>query len=168
MSVPLRIDSDYVSVSVPYTPERLHTSRRVSSGRAKPLYAVISLLLLAAGTLAGVFVSSASRSAGLRLDSSAAPGASVALSAASVDRNLGFATVTGTATNFSGRPLQDVEAEVELLDASGRPLHFEAAMIAFSRLDRGAASPFSVTMQDDARAVSYRVHFRQLLGARLD
>jgi hypothetical protein len=167
MNAPLRIDEDFLAGPLPYLEVPQH-SARPARRRAYPALVPLVLLLATAAAAAASYHIVTLRNDGLRLEQSAAPGASVRLDGAGVERSFGFATVTGSATNVGALPLEDVEAVVELLDASGRTLRLEAGLIAYSRLEGGAESPFTVTMPDEPRAVSYRVHFRKLLGDRLD
>lgn len=91
-----------------------------------------------------------------------------ALGSASVERRLGFVTVTGTAVSRAKRPLTNVEAVVELLDAKKQTIQVESALTTFSPLQPGGTTPFRVEIPDDSRVVSYRIRFKQLLGASLN
>lgn len=104
----------------------------------------------------------------LRLLKSETPGTSVALSSAGVERSVGFASVTGNVENRTAKPLVNVEAVVELLDAQNKTLRVESALLAFDPLPAGVSSPFRVELMDDSRAVAYRVRFKKLLGPSLD
>ncbi|HLV80469.1 MAG TPA: FxLYD domain-containing protein [Chthonomonadaceae bacterium] len=106
----------------------------------------------------------------LRLAAAVTPGAParVGLVSASAERRLGFVTITGSVANHATRTLRDVEAVAELLDSHGRTIGLESALIAFDPLPAGQPSPFRVEMVDNARAVAYRVRFRQISGSALD
>ena len=103
----------------------------------------------------------------LRLDNSG-PGSQVGLNGASVERRLGFVTITGSVTNRQAANLPQVEAVAELLDAQQRPLQMEAALISPHAFGARADAPFQIILPDNAQAVSYRVRFRELAGADLN
>ena len=167
MSVPLRVP---IEDSVPFASRAAHTPRttvrQADPRRTRAAAAFVALTLICLGVaLAARYAGAAD--AGLRFVPDSITGALLRLNGAAIDRRLGFLTVTGSVTNHSGAPQENVEAVVELLDANGQPIGYESALIAFSRLDRSETSPFSVTMQDDSRARAYRIYFRTLLGIRL-
>jgi hypothetical protein len=105
---------------------------------------------------------------GLHLIASPSPKGRVALGSATVERRLGYVTVTGAVVNCSARSLSRIEAVVELLDRQNRPLQLESGLVTFDPLPKGESSPFRVELPDNARAVAYRVRFKQLLGAALN
>src|SRR5581483_9919082 len=90
------------------------------------------------------------------------------MGSAKVERRLGFVTVTGDVRNQSARSQSRVEAVVELLDSRNHTLQMESSLIAFDPLAAGESAPFRVELADDPHAVAYRVHFKRLMGPRLD
>jgi hypothetical protein len=104
----------------------------------------------------------------LRLLKNERAGASVALASASVERSVGFATVTGNVINHTNQPISNVEAVVELLDAQNKTIRVESALVPFDPLPVGVTAPFRVELTDDSRAASYRVSFKRLLGSSLN
>jgi hypothetical protein len=104
----------------------------------------------------------------LHLVASSDTGAKATLVSASVDRKLGFVTVSGTVLSRNSQAIPRVEAVVELLDAQNRTLQVESGMVAFDPLPSGQAAPFRVEVTDVPQAVGYRVRFRQLDGLCLN
>jgi hypothetical protein len=93
----------------------------------------------------------------------ASPGATPAVLASStIERKLGFVTVTGSVTSYAARPLRNVQAVVELLDARSHPVQVEAALLPYSSLAPGQTAPFRVEVTDSAAVKGYRVTFAEL------
>jgi hypothetical protein len=147
---------------------RRRASRRSRLVRLTLCGALCSVLggLTVVGTQSAL--NAARAAAGLHLVASSAPKGKVALGSATVERRLGYVTVTGDVVNRSARSLTRIEAVVELLDKQNRPLQLESGLITFDPLPRGESSPFRVELPDNVRAVAFRVRFRQLLGAALN
>ena len=104
----------------------------------------------------------------LRLVASSATGAKATLASASVERKLGFVTVSGSVLSRNSLAIPKVEAVVELLDAQNRTLQVDSGLVAFDPLPSGEAAPFRVEVTDVPQAVAYRVRFRQLDGLCLN
>jgi len=92
----------------------------------------------------------------------------VFLANTSVERHVGFVTVTGNVFNRSKVALSNVEIVVELMDAQNRTLKVDSALIADDPLPTGGNSAFSVVVEDDARAARYRVRPRKMFGGTLE
>lgn len=92
----------------------------------------------------------------------------VAVASSTATRRVGFVVVSGEVVNHSNAPLKNVEAVVELLDAHQHTIKLESGMIELDPLPSGRISPFQVELMDDARAITYRVHFKRLMGAPFD
>ncbi len=104
----------------------------------------------------------------LQLRTTPETGAKATLASASIERKLGFVTVSGTVLSRNSQALPRVEAVVELLDAQNRTVQVESGMVAFDPLPSGQAAPFQVEVTDVPQAVAYRVRFRQLDGLCLN
>lgn len=94
-----------------------------------------------------------------------APGAEsgkalLAVSEMRAESRHGYVTITGQATNLSNEPLEDVEAVAELLDARGRLLRVDSALLEFRIVSPGTESPFVIYARDEPGSASYRVRFR--------
>lgn len=166
MSVRMRWEEQYFLETAPVavTCPTVRRPRTLESAAALMLCA-----LIAAGICATVRAAIGDGSAPmLTLSRSIAGVGPLALMGASAERRLGYVTVVGDVTSNSVTPLSGVEATVELVDKAGATVRYEAGMIAFDSIRPGESSPFKVTLQDDPRAVSYCVHFKELLGRRLD
>jgi hypothetical protein len=147
--------------------------RRRRTRRAKGVRLLLSLVgCVAIVALAGAGVRSLAlgegRADALHLAVTAPTSGQVTLLGAKTERRLGFVTVTGSVANRSAHAQSHVEAVVELLDAHNRTLQLESSLVSFDPLDKGETAPFRVELADDSHAVGYRIHFRQLLGPRLD
>ena len=147
--------------------------RRARLSRRQRLRAAGALLMLSAvcglAVIGAVSVVNAFRPApALHLVRSSDTGARATLTSASVDRKLGFVTVSGTVLSHNPQALPRVEAVVELLDADNRTVQVESGMVAFDPLPSGQAAPFQVEVTDVPRAVGYRIRFRQLDGLCLN
>ena len=146
---------------------KAHTPRR----RTRKRFVVGLAVALLVGTMTGVVAQktlTAIRPAPeLQLEKEMTSG-DIALGSASLERKLGFITVTGDAASRATRNLPRVEAVVELRDAQRHTLRVESALIGLPTLAAGDTAPFQVEMPDDSRAVSYRVRFRQMAGASLN
>ncbi len=171
MSLPMRWESQQEE-SPAAPPMRTHRPlRRREARRAKMMRAGVGLIaVLAVCGLAGVGAARVSGSARGTEDlkpvtSAAGP---LALGKTSVERRLGFVTVTGSATNCLARPLHQVEAVVELLDAHKQTVQVESALVAFGNVPARDTTPFRVELNDNARAVAYRVRFKPLFGGSFD
>jgi uncharacterized iron-regulated membrane protein len=142
-------------------------SRRL---RLRALFGVVALGMLC--SLAAIGATSVIRAlrpaANLRLVASPGTGAKATLASASVERKLGFVTVSGSVLSRNGQAMPRVEAVVELLDAQNRTVQVDAGMVAFDPLPAGEAAPFRVEVTDSPQAVAYRIRFRQLDGLCLN
>ncbi len=167
MSVPLRWQESYEPEPSPLRLRPRRTARRAGNFRA--LVALAFCALLCGLTAGGVRYALALHTpSGLRLLPVTSSGGPLSLSGTSAERQLGYATIVGNVSNHGNAALSKIEAVVELLDSNGLPLHMESSLIAFDPLNAGESSPFRVELQDEPRAVSYRVRFKALLGPRLD
>ena len=171
MGLPIRWDQcpDWQRVELP-APQPLRRTRRRSNllrqaGIALGLTCGLGILGLAGVGARDLLQSHETPT--LHLASAPTIGKTVGLASASVERRLGFVTVTGNATNMTAQPVGDVEAVVELLNADGHPVRVESALLTGSLLGK-ASGPFSVVMNDNPKAVSYRVQFRRLMGGTLN
>ena len=117
---------------------------------------------------AGTVVSALRPAAELQLIASSGSGAKATLASASVERKLGFVTVSGTVLSHNHQALPRVEAVVELLDAQNKTVQVDSGMVAFDPLPSGEAAPFRVEVTDVPQAVGYRIRFRQLDGICLN
>src|SRR5262249_36244127 len=95
-------------------------------------------------------------------------GQEVTASHPAIERRLGFITVTGSISSHATRPLAQVEAVVELLDAKNETIQVEEGLIEFDPLLPAQTAPFRVDLPDNTHAVAYRVRFKQLTGAMLN
>ena len=179
MSLPMRWEDprDYTSNPVQTAAEiplRIEQPLRKarSSGRRRlralcGVAAAMTLCLLAivgAATVVGALRPAAE----LHLVAASGFGAKATLGSASVERKLGFVTVSGTVFSHNSQALPRVEAVVELLDAQNKTVQVESGMVAFDPLPSGEAAPFRVEVTDVPQAVGYRVRFRQLDGLCLN
>lgn len=170
MSVPLRWEE--IAPQEPQTvappPRRHKTKPRRSVARVAArlfCFAVIgSLSCIGAATV----VKGLTPETTLRREMPASSGSEVTLGSATVERRLGYVTVTGEVANQTKASLSKVEAVVELMDARNQTVRMESALISFNPLPAGRVSPFQVQVPDDSRAVAYRVRFKELLGAPLN
>lgn len=168
MSLPMRVD--YV---VAPEPSEAPLRRRRARRKRHPFRLFFALTFCAAAlgtTIVGAqtLIRTFRPAPALQLRNSLGAGASVGLASASMERNVGFITVTGSVINQTQKPIPHVEAVVELLDAQNKTVRVESALVPFDPLPVGAASPFRVELTDDSRAASYRVHFKRLLGSALN
>lgn len=172
MSLPVRLERlDRESASL-HQPREL-APEEVRPRPEAPTHAYAALVFLVGCCIAGAFCSYAWRgnpaSSALALyQSPPSANAAVQLLSAVVDRRLGYVTVTGSISNRVSRPVRSAEAVVELLDASGRIIATESAVIGLDPLAPGDTAPFQVEMPDQPAAVGYRVRFRRLGGAAID
>ncbi len=172
MSVPLRWQ-DPADFQEPI-PSPVLAPRRRARRRTQPLRVITILsalcLAMSACTALGVRIgrANAASASSLRLVSTPSATGRVLLTNASVERRLGFVTVTGNVFNRSHQKLSNVEAVVELLDSHNRTVQVESALIAFDPLPSGQAAPFKVEMPDSANAVGYRTAVRTMFGSPLD
>lgn len=175
MSVPMRKEDleRYAPVPTPTPAEpplRVeHTRRRPRPSLRRRLRAALGIGVFSAlcGLTifgAGAAVNALRPAPGLHLISSPEAGAKAVLDSASVERKLGFVTVSGTVLSHAGKSMPRVEAVVELLDAQNRTVQVESGMVAFDPLPSGQAAPFRVDVTDVPQAVGYRVRFRQADG----
>jgi hypothetical protein len=91
----------------------------------------------------------------------------IAASQVRVEREQGYVTLSGMASNLTQKPLKNVEAMVEFFDKSGGLVKSESALIDLSALRGGEESPFTVQAKDAAGIAAYRIRFRELLGASI-
>jgi hypothetical protein len=127
-----------------------------------------SAAILALGAAGVRSLALGAKPAELRLRTAAPSSQQVRLGSAKAERRLGFVTVTGDVKNRSAKSQSRVEAVVELLDSRNHTLQMESSLIAFDPLAAGESAPFRVELADDPNAVAYRLHFKRLLGPRLD
>ena len=85
-----------------------------------------------------------------------------------IERRVGFVIVSGTMVNRTHRPLKQVEAVVDLLDANRHPIRTETAMIDRAAVAPGSASSFRLEMTDSPAAAAYRLRFRKISGVDLN
>lgn len=117
---------------------------------------------------AGSVVNAMRPTPGLHLIASSDVGAKAVLNSSSIERKLGFVTVSGTVLSHTSQALPRVEAVVELLDAQNKTVQVESGMVAFDPLPSGQAAPFHIEVTDVPQAVGYRIRFRQLDGLCLN
>jgi hypothetical protein len=172
MSVPLRWQEPEITqkpIHTPQIPLRRRPSRRIQRMRVA-LAVGATCLLMGACTALGIRIGSASVNStqGLRLVSAPSSSGRVTLTNATLERRLGFVTVTGNVFSRAKNAVPNVEATVELLDSKNHTVQMQSALIAYDPLPPGQAAPFRVEMQDDVRAVGYRVRFRGMFRGPLD
>jgi len=92
---------------------------------------------------------------------------SIKTGAIRVERMHGYVTVTGMVTNLTQGTLKNVEAFVEFFDKRGDLIRSESALIELPMLQAKEESPYSIQARDMPDAASYRVRFRELLGASI-
>lgn len=168
MSLPMRWEDPEVVESIPVP--AMKPIRRAGLSRRQRLRAICGFITLSA--VCGLAVIGANSvvnalrpAAELHLAaSSVGAGVKATLASASVERKLGFVTVSGTVLSRYGQAMPRVEAVVELLDAQNRTVQVDSGMVAFDPLPAGEAAPFRVEITDVPQAVGYRVRFRQLDG----
>ncbi len=102
----------------------------------------------------------------LRLESISG-GATVPSAAPKVIRKLGFVAVTGRLANGTSRPLDRLEAVVDLMDRDGRIVRSGSALVERDRVAPGQETAFQVDMPDEPRAAAYRIRYKTLLGPDL-
>ena len=172
MSLPLRWDQPELPAHAEQPLRSPHRRRRPA--RIARIFAAITLLtagssvLVLAGVGARTAWSNIHAGSDLKLIDPVIDRPQVALSTPSVERRLGFVTVTGTVANAASIAQHNVEAVVELVDPENRTVRMESAMIAFDPLGPKQSAPFRVEIPDDSRAVGYRVRFKKLSGESLD
>ena len=166
MSVAMRWEME-AEPENPAAPLKRRAPRRRNRLRAMIVISLAVLLSAGVGVAAQKTIQALRPAPDLRLDNSG-PGSQVGLTGASVERRLGFVTITGSVTNRQAANLPQVEAVAELLDAQQRPVQMEAALVGSRALGAQANAPFQVILPDNAQAVSYRVRFRELAGADLN
>ena len=155
---PLRIEQ-------PLRRTRIFSRRRLRAvDGVTAVVTLCGLAIVGAGTVLGALRPTAE----LQLIASSGSGAKATLASASVERKLGFVTVSGTVLSHDLQALPRVEAVVELLDAQNKTVQVDSSMVAFDPLPSGEAAPFRVAVTDVPRAVGYRVRFRQLDGLCLN
>lgn len=172
MSVPLRWQEPEITqepIHAPRIPLRRRPSRRTKRMRVT-LAVGAACLLMGACTALGIRIGSASvnNAQGLHLVSAPSSSGRVTLTNATLERHLGFVTVTGNVFSRAKNAVPNVEATVELLDSKNQTVQMGAALIAYDPLPAGQSAPFRVEMLDDARAVGYRVRFRGMFRGPLD
>ena len=88
----------------------------------------------------------------------------VSLDSSSIERKLGFVSISGSASSDSRSPLKHVEAVVELLDGKHHTLKVESALLELDPIPANQAVPFHVELADNPNAAAYRIRFRQMTG----
>ena len=182
MSLPMRWDNPESYEPTPGPALVVKPMRKARLSRRQSLRAFCGVIVLAAlcgvkvlAALCGLAAAGAAGIVGalrpaaeLQLVASSEAGAKATLASASVERKLGFVTVSGTVLSHNSQAIPRVEAVVELLDAQNRTVQVESSMVAFDPLPSGQAAPFQVEVTDIPQAVAYRVRFRQLDGLCLN
>ena len=172
MSVPLRWQEPEIiqePLFAPQPPLRRRAPRRVA--RMRVAFGLgVACLTMSACTALGFQIGKANAASTptLRMVSMPAANGQVALTNGTLERKLGFVTVTGSVFSRAKHNLSQVEAVVELLDSQNRTLQMQSALVAYDPLPVGQSAPFRVEMSDNPRAAGWRVHFRQMFGASLD
>ena len=119
---------------------RRRTAQRWRALRASALlFSLVAVLVLAAVGAQALW--RAARPRALAVTAPASPGAQVRVASSEVERRLGFVTLTGSVANRTAAPLRNVEAVVELLDAKGRPVQMERALIGLDPLPAREDAP---------------------------
>jgi hypothetical protein len=173
MGYPLRWDSIAAPALERTAPERQEEDdeERAQARAAARYFRRLTLATMAGSAILVLSVIGVSRlvladrASTLALDS--APASSAIAALPSAVRHAGYVVVSGTMTNRSARPLDRVEAVVDLLGADRRLLASQSAMVDRDRLAPGEGSSFHLAMSDVPTATEYRIHFRRLLGADL-
>ena len=171
MSLPMRwedpeaYEPTLVLADKPVRRTRLSRRRRV---RAIGVFTGLSIVCGLAAIGAGSIVSALRPAPELHLVATTGLGAKTTLASASVERKLGFVTVSGSVLSRNSKAMPRVEAVVELLDAQNKTVQVDSGMVAFDPLPSGEAAPFRVEVTDVPQAVAYRVRFRQLDGLCLN
>lgn len=167
MSVPMRWEVEAVPENPVICVKSRRAPRRKNRLRAMVVVSLAALLSAGVGVAAQKTFQALRPAPELRLDNSGG-GSQIALNGASVERRLGFVTITGSVTNRRVTSLPPVEAVVELLDAQQHPVQMEYALVGSRALAAQSDAPFQIILPDNARAMSYRVRFRELAGADLN
>lgn len=84
-----------------------------------------------------------------------------------VEREQGYVTISGMASNLTQQPLKNIEAMVEFFDRSGSLVKAESALIDLPMLRGNEESPFTVQTRYVSQISTYRIRFRELLGASI-
>jgi len=173
MSLPMRWEDPESYEPIPVPTLTLKPTRKTRLSRRQRVRAFCGIVALSglcglAIVGAATVVNALRPAPQLRLVASSDFGAKATLASASVDRKLGFVTVSGTVLSHNSQALPRVEAVVELLDAQNRTVQVEDGMVSFDPLPPGQAAPFHVEVTDVPQAVGYRVRFRQLDGLCLN
>ena len=127
--------------------------------------AASSLLVL---TVVGAFslLLNGRQPSALRLEP--ASGVSISAPAPKLYRRLGYAIVSGSLVNRTARSLDNVEADVDLLDGEQHVIRSQSAMIDRGSIAPGQSANYTVEMADAPQAKSCRLHFKQLYGDDLN
>lgn len=170
MSVPLRWPEDEITEPVVAAPNPMRNKAGLRTRRRRRLFVLCSTALIV-GVTAVVAGRAAllSRPLGMELRQLPAPkGSQVEAGALTLERKLGYITVTGSVANLSNRTYSNIEAVVELLDSHQQTVQMESGLIAFASLPAHQSAPFMVETTDNPKAVACRVRFKQLLGPVLN
>ena len=100
----------------------------------------------------------------LKLEKKGTSGFPIALDSSSIERKLGFVSISGSALSESRSPLNHVEAVVELLDAKHHTLKVESALLELDPIPANQTAPFHIELTDNPNAAAYRIRFRQMAG----
>lgn len=171
MSMPMRLAMPDTS-KYEYNKPRL-TRSGLHAVKKRPLTIIIGgLIFFALGIFAAlsamnVFNNIMSETS-LILDREHSGGSELAISAADLVRNNGYISVTGSVISHMTKPASRVEAVVELQDKQAKIIKVESAMVSSDPMRPGETSLFCVEMPDDPRAVSFRIHFKQLFGRSMN
>ena len=166
MSVPMRWEVEAVPEN-PVIIIKRRAPRRRNRLRAMVVVSLAVLLSAGVGVAAQKTLQALRPAPELHFDNSGG-GSQIALNGASVERRLGFVTITGSVTNRRAANLPQVEAVAELLDAGQHPVQVEYALVGSRALAAQSDAPFQIILPDNAQAMSYRVRFRELAGADLN
>ena len=173
MSVPMRWQDPEITKETIQSPSislRRQPARRMNSLRVV-LGVGSACLIMSACTALGIQIGNANAMSQQNLRLVSVPGnhERIIMTNATIDRRLGFVTVTGSVFNATKHEtLPNVEVVVELLDIHNHTLGVQPALITYNPLPAGQVSPFSVEMNDDPKAVGVRIRPRKMFGGPLD
>ncbi len=171
MSLPLRWQDPEPNTLLTVTPApRSRKSRNANLRRLRLLVGACTVSVLCGLAVVGAasVVTALRPAPGLRLVPAQSSQSKASLASASIERRLGFVSVSGSVLSHNHQPLAKVEAVVELLDAQNHTVQVESGMVAFDPLPPDEAAPFHIEVTDVPQAVAYRVRFRQLDGLCLN
>ena len=82
-------------------------------------------------------------------------------------REYGYCEITGLVKNISDKPLDNIEAVVNFLDADGNFIKFDSALIEYNPILPNQTSPFSVMTTDNPEIEAFNINFKYLMGGTI-